>query len=129
MLIRSKPLIILLMMGFAAFAADHAEAQLTTPYDEQLFELSRLLGAMAHLERVCEQSNRAAAEMVALLEAEEPDTLRRGLFVDAYNRGFRSVAVTHQTCNDASDALLTRLRDEGAAVATSIVQRYGSPGL
>ncbi len=109
-------LIMALILGAAP-----AAAQTQAETDEALARLAEILGALAHLEVVCEEPTRSRDDMEALLASEELTNLRQSVLIDAFNRGFRGVATTHQRCTSASERLIERHHERGASIVASLL--------
>lgn len=97
------------------------------PYDAQMLRLSEILGALHYLERLCERTegSRWRDQMQALIDAEEPDELRRARMVDAFNRGYGGFRSVYRTCTPAAELAIDRYVEEGAGIAADISTRYG----
>ncbi|MEQ8656638.1 MAG: TIGR02301 family protein [Hyphomicrobiales bacterium] len=98
-----------------------AAAQTQIQTDEALSRLAEILGALAHLEVVCNEPTRSREDMEALLASEELTNLRQSVLIDAFNRGFRGVATTHQRCTSASERLIERHHERGASIVSSLL--------
>ena len=106
--------------------ASPALAQTQAQSDAGLAQLSPILGALAHLEAICEEDGNSPAreDMQSVLDSEALSPLRQAVLIDAFNRGFRSVANTHQRCTSASLRLIARHHARGAAI---VAQLLGEP--
>lgn len=104
-----------------ALGAGAALAQSRPQTDEALARLAEILGALSHLEAVCEEPETSRQDMEALLASEELTPLRQSVLVDSFNRGFRGVATTHRTCTVASQRLIERHHQRGAAIVASLL--------
>ncbi len=102
-------------------ASPSVMAQTQVETDEALARLAEILGALAHLEVVCQDDLRSRADMERLLESEELTTTRQSVLIDAFNRGFRGVANTHQNCTSASERLIQRHHERGAAIISNLL--------
>jgi uncharacterized protein (TIGR02301 family) len=109
-------LIVVLVLGAAP-----AAAQTQAETDEALARLAEILGALSHLEVVCEEPTRSRDDMEALLASEELTNIRQSVLIDAFNRGFRGVATTHQRCTSASERLIERHHERGASIVASLL--------
>ncbi|MBV6658135.1 MAG: TIGR02301 family protein [Devosiaceae bacterium] len=121
-----------LAAGFAAPALAQTQAEI----DSALTRLSEILGALSHLETICEPAAlrggldgttvetgaaRSREDMEALLASEELSTVRQSVLVDAYNRGFRAVANTHQRCTSASERLIGLHHQRGSTIVEDLL--------
>jgi len=116
-LTRSAHIFIMVLVLGAAPAAAQTQAET----DEALARLSEILGALSHLEVVCEEPTRSRDDMEALLASEELTNIRQSVLIDAFNRGFRGVATTHQRCTSASERLIERHHERGASIVASLL--------
>lgn len=116
-LTRSAHTFIMVLVLGAAPAAAQTQAET----DEALARLAEILGALAHLEVVCEEPTRSRDDMEALLASEELTNIRQSVLIDAFNRGFRGVATTHQRCTSASERLIERHHERGASIVASLL--------
>ncbi|MEM6381062.1 MAG: TIGR02301 family protein [Pseudomonadota bacterium] len=117
-----------------------AIAQTQAEIDRALSRLSEILGALSHLENICSPQLRSGLsddqatasepdarraqsrrDMEQLLESEELSPLRRSVLIDAYNRGFRTVANTHRRCTSASDRLIGLHHNRGAQIVDQLL--------
>ena len=89
--------------------------------DQALANLSEILGALSHLEALCDGPVTSREDMQALLASDELTPLRQSVLIDAFNRGFRAVASTHQRCTPTSRRLIERHHQRGAAIVASLL--------
>lgn len=105
-----------------ACAPLQAVAQSQAQRDAALGQLAEILGALAHLETLCEDSARSRGDMESVLASEELTTTRRSVLIDAYNRGFRGVASTHQRCTSGSERLIALHHERGAQIIFELIE-------
>lgn len=117
----------------ATIAASPAAAQqilpvepAAPPYDEQLFRLSEILGAIHYLRQLCghDEEDTWRDQMSALIDAEEPDGLRRARLIDRFNRGYEGFRAIYRDCTPAANESAGRYLNEGARIAADITARY-----
>lgn len=96
------------------------------PYDEQLFRLSEILGAIHYLRHLCghDEEDTWRDQMSALIDAEEPDGLRRARLIDRFNRGYEGFRAIYRDCTPAANESAGRYLNEGARIAADITARY-----
>ena len=89
--------------------------------------LSEILGAIHYLRHLCghDEKDTWREEMSALIDAEEPDALRRARMVDSFNRGYEGFHAVYRTCTPAASESADRYLREGAKIAADITVRYG----
>jgi uncharacterized protein (TIGR02301 family) len=97
------------------------------PYDDGLLRLSEILGAIHYLRELCKANEGSLwrDQMQALIDAEQPDQLRRARFVDRFNRGYESFKSVYVTCTPAATLAIDRYIKEGSRIARDIAARYG----
>ena len=135
---RATALLCLCLAGapspLSALAASSAPAPASAPaqsppqpYDPQLLRLAEILGALSYLTSVCDPSRKDPyrGQMQALIDAEANTSPRREEYAGAFNRGYRGFAATYTRCTDNARALVSRLRDEGVAIARQVRSQYG----
>lgn len=97
-------------------------------YDGQLLRLSEILGAIHYLRDLCghtDEKDSWREEMSALIEAEQPDAVRRARMIDSFNRGYEGFHSVYRTCTAAASESADRYLREGAKIAADITVRYG----
>ncbi len=109
-----------------ALAQDAPPAAL--PYEADMLRLSEILGALHYLKQLCDRGQTSAwrDEMQALLDAEQPDALRRARMVDRFNHGYESYRSVYRDCTPAAELAARRYLDEGQKLAADIGQHYGA---
>ncbi len=97
------------------------------PYEKELLRLSEILGSLTFLRGLC--GERDAGEwrrrMEAIMEAEGTSPGRRERLAGAYNRGYRSYAITYRACTPNAHAAIARHVREGETLSRSLAGRYG----
>ena len=123
--------LVAVLLASVAMAQDAAPVAPPAPppaYDEQLLRLSEILGAIHYLRPLCgreDEKDAWRAEMSALIEAEQPDAVRRARMVDSFNRGYEGFHSVYRTCTAAASESADRYLREGAKIAADITVRYG----
>jgi uncharacterized protein (TIGR02301 family) len=97
------------------------------PYEDQLLRLSEILGAVHYLRYLCDHDEKETwrGQMAALLDAEQPDEMRRARMIDRFNRGYESFRSVYRTCTAAAAESSDRYLQEGVRIAADITARYG----
>lgn len=112
----------LLLGALLCFAQPfQATAQTQAQTDVALSRLAEILGALSHLEILCEQDERSRTDMEAVLALEDLSTTRQSVLIDAYNRGYRGVVNTHRRCTSASERLIELHHERGAAIVSGLL--------
>lgn len=97
------------------------------PYERDLLRLSEIVGALSFLRDLCGSPDAAQwpAQMRALLDVEGDTPGRRDRLAGAYNRGYRSYALTYRECTPSAAEASSRFLKEGDGLSRSIAGRYG----
>jgi uncharacterized protein (TIGR02301 family) len=108
----------------AASAAAHAASPDTKPYDDRLFRLSEILGAVHYLRELCgaDEGQLWRQRMGELLQAEGSSALRRARLTRSFNKGYRSYSRTYNTCSPSAQTAINRFLTEGAQIADGLVK-------
>jgi uncharacterized protein (TIGR02301 family) len=98
-----------------------------TAYEPDLLRLAEIIGSLAFLRQLCAAPEAAQwrVRMTDLMGAEGTTPGRRERLAGAYNRGFRSFALTYRTCTSAAQEASARLSQDGEAVSRRLASRYG----
>jgi uncharacterized protein (TIGR02301 family) len=94
------------------------------PYDQQVYQLAELLGAVHYLRELCgaEEGQTWRNQMRELVSAEGTTALRRARLVDSFNKGYRGYARTYRTCTKPALVAIDRFMEQGASLADSLIQ-------
>ncbi len=126
-----------LLAGLILVAAQHAVAQGagenagqskdTRPYDEELFQLAEVLGAVHYLRALCgpDEGQKWRDQMRGLVDAEGASPLRRAQLVRSFNKGYRGYGRTYRRCTDLARRSIDRLMTEGRVLAKRILDTAG----
>ena len=97
------------------------------PYDERLFRLSEVLGAVHYLRELCGANDGQAwrDEMQSLIDSEGTSAFRKAKLAASFNKGYRSYRRTYQSCTKSAETAIERFLDEGAMLADEIVTPPG----
>lgn len=101
--------------------AGDAEAK---PYDQQVFQLAELLGAVHYLRELCGGGDGQSwrNQMRELVSAEGTTALRRARLVDSFNKGYRGYARTYRSCTKPALQAIERFMEQGASIADGMIQ-------
>ena len=96
----------------------------TKPYDDRLFRLSEILGAVHYLRELCgaDEGQLWRQRMGELLQAEGSSALRRARLTRSFNKGYRSYSRTYNTCSPSAQNAINRFLTEGAQIADGLVK-------
>jgi uncharacterized protein (TIGR02301 family) len=108
----------------AAAGPAHAASTDTKPYDDRLFRLSEILGAVHYLRELCgaDEGQAWRQRMGELLQAEGSSALRRARLTRSFNKGYRSYSRTYNTCSPSAQTAINRFLTEGAQIADGLVK-------
>lgn len=104
-----------------------APADAPAPYDRDLMRMAEVIGSLAFLRTLCATPDAAEwpARMKALIEAEGISPARRDRLAGAYNRGYRSYALTYRVCTPAAHEAAARFLAEGERLSHALAGRFG----
>jgi len=107
----------------AAASSGHAATD-SKPYDDRLFRLSEILGAVHYLRELCgaDDGQLWRERMGELLKAEGTSALRRARLTRSFNKGYRSYSRTYNTCSPSAQSAINRFLTEGAQIADGLVK-------
>lgn len=94
------------------------------PYDDRLFRLSEILGAVHYLRELCgaDEGQMWRDRMAELIKAEGYSALRRARLTRSFNKGYRSYSRTYNTCSPSAQSAINRFLNEGAQLADGLVK-------
>lgn len=98
-----------------------------TAYEPDLLRLAEIMGSLSFLRQLCSAPEAAQwqVRMNDLMTVEGTTPGRRERLAGAYNRGFRSFALTYRSCTVAAQEASTRLSQDGDSVSRRLASRYG----
>jgi uncharacterized protein (TIGR02301 family) len=101
-----------------------APAQDTKPYDDRLFRLTEILGAVHYLRELCgaEEGQLWREKMSELLQSEGTSALRKAKMTRSFNKGYQSYSRTYNTCSPSAQNAINRFLAEGATIADTLVR-------
>jgi uncharacterized protein (TIGR02301 family) len=94
------------------------------PYDQQIYQLAELLGAVHYLRELCgaEEGQTWRNQMRELVSAEGTTALRRARLVDSFNKGYRGYSRTYRTCTKPALVAIDRFMEQGANITAGLMQ-------
>ncbi|MEM8976184.1 MAG: TIGR02301 family protein [Pseudomonadota bacterium] len=108
-----------------AVAATNAHAQSRSkPYDQKLYRLSEILGAVHYLRELCgAKDNQLWREkMQELLDSEGTSALRRANLSRRFNRGYRGYSRTYRGCTSSAQGTIERFLKEAISITDELVK-------
>ena len=117
-----------LLIGLLAAVLAGAPAWAATtdakPYDERLYRLSEILGAVHYLRELCgaDEGQLWRDRMGQLLQSEGSTPLRRAKLTRSFNKGYRSYSRTYNTCSPSAQSAINRFLTEGSQLADGIIK-------
>ena len=117
-----KPAIIALALMMAMPAA-HAQSR-SKPYDQKLYRLSEILGAVHYLRELCGAKDEQLwrNKMQELLDAEGTPALRRANLSRRFNRGYRGYSRTYRGCTSSAQGTIERFLKEAISITDELVK-------
>jgi len=96
----------------------------TKPYDDRLFRLSEILGAVHYLRELCgaDEGQLWRDRMSELLQSEGTSALRKAKLTRSFNKGYQSYSRTYNTCSPSAQNAINRFVAEGATIADTLVR-------
>ncbi len=97
------------------------------PYDDELFKLAEVLGAIHYLRALCgtDEGQTWREQMRGLVNAEGNSALRRAQLVRSFNKGYRGYGRTYRRCTELARLSIERLMKEGRALAKRMLDTAG----
>jgi uncharacterized protein (TIGR02301 family) len=94
------------------------------PYDDRLFRLSEILGAVHYLRELCgaEEGQQWRERMSELVQSEGSTALRKAKLTRSFNKGYQSYSRTYNTCSPSAQNAINRFITEGATIADTLVR-------
>ena len=85
------------------------------PYEKTLRRLSAVVGALMHLDPLCNGSDPRIwhDQMQAILKAENPDDVRNRQLTNQFNQSYRTLSQTYSHCNSQAEKVTSLYRMEG----------------
>lgn len=118
--IRFTGLFVAMMM-----AATPALAQQSNrPYDQKIYRLSEILGAIHYLRELCgaAEGQRWRDSMQELLEAEGANAVKRATLSQRFNRGYRGYSRTYRSCTASAQATIERFLKEAIEISDGLIK-------
>jgi uncharacterized protein (TIGR02301 family) len=96
------------------------------PYDDKLFRLAEILGAVHYLRELCSANEGQTwrDRMQELMAAEGTSALRKARLTRAFNQGYRSYSRTYNTCSPSAQTAITRFLTEGTQLSEGLIKSY-----
>ncbi len=117
---------ILLIAGLSVAPGAGARAA-DSPFESNLVRLSEVLGSLHFLRNLCgEASDEWLDHMERLLEAEDPDEVRRAKFVANFNAGYQAFEANYTRCTPSAIEAISRYMKEGEKLTRDTAARFGN---
>ncbi|MGL4438779.1 MAG: TIGR02301 family protein [Bosea sp. (in: a-proteobacteria)] len=96
-------------------------------YEPDMLKLAEVMGSLAFLRQLCSglEAQQWRTRMTELLETEGVTPGRKERLAGAYNRGFKSFALTYRACTPAAEEASARLSKDGERLSRSLAGRFG----
>ncbi len=94
----------------------------TRPYDDRLFRLAEILGAIHYLRELCgsDDGQLWRLRMQDLIGAEGTSALRRARLTRSFNQGYRSYARTYTQCTPTAKTAIGRFFAEATQLTSTL---------
>lgn len=94
------------------------------PYDDKLYRLSEILGAVHYLRELCGSNDGQTwrERMKELLEAEGTTAVRRATLSRRFNRGYRSYSRTYRSCTSSAQTTIERFIKEAIEISSGLIK-------
>lgn len=104
-------------------AQSQSSSEDVRPYDNKLYRLSEILGAVHYLRGLCgaNEGQLWRRQMEELLKTEGTSAIRRVKLVKNFNKGYRSFRRTYRHCTNSATVVLDRFMTEGTRIAKNLV--------
>lgn len=123
---RSALLVLSVAMVMTAVAPiTQASAQARSkPYDQKLYRLSEILGAVHYLRELCgaKDDQLWRDKMQELINAEGTSALRRANLSRRFNRGYRGYSRTYRGCTSSAQGTIERFLKEAITITDELVK-------
>ena len=94
------------------------------PYDQKIYRLSEILGAIHYLRELCgaAEGQRWRESMQELLEAEGSNAIKRATLSQRFNRGYRGYSRTYRSCTASAQATIERFLKEAIDISDGLIK-------
>ena len=94
------------------------------PYDDKLFRLTEILGAVHYLRELCGANDGQMwrDRMKELMDAEGSSALRRARLTRSFNQGYANFSRTYKTCTPSAQTTVVRFMTEGTQISEGLVK-------
>ena len=124
-LIAGSLMLLTLMASAGTLAPAPVRAQYapeSRPYDERLFRLAEVLGAIHYLRELCGSDDGQVwrQRMQDLIAAESRSALRRARLTRSFNQGYKSYARTYTQCTPTAKTAIGRFFAEAGQITDGL---------
>ena len=123
---RARAGVIAMLVAFAVAAAPAVQAQSSRdkPYDQKLYRLSEILGAVHYLRELCGSNDgqQWREGMRKLIESESSSAVRRATLSRRFNRGYRGYSRTYRSCTSSAQATIERFLKEAIQISDELIK-------
>ena len=113
------------MLAFTiALSSTLAHSAENKPYDEKLYRLAEILGAVHYLRELCDADDgqQWRDQMKGLLTTEGSTALRRAHLTRSFNSGYRSYSRTYVNCTPSAKTAISRFLTEGVEISEGLLK-------
>ncbi len=107
-----------------AILCSAARASDVKPYDDRLFRLTEILGAVHYLRELCGagEGQLWRDRVRELMDAEGSSALRRARLTARFNQGYTNFSRTYKTCTPSAQTTAGRFMLEGAQISEALIR-------
>ena len=113
-----------LLVATTMVATPALAQQSDRPYDQKIYRLSEILGAIHYLRELCgaAEGQRWRDSMKELLEAEGSNAVKRATLSQRFNRGYRGYSRTYRSCTASAQATIERFLKEAIEISDGLIK-------
>ena len=113
-----------LLVATVVVATPVLAQQNSRPYDQKIYRLSEILGAIHYLRELCgaAEGQRWRESMKELLEAEGSNAIKRATLSQRFNRGYRGYSRTYRSCTASAQATIERFLKEAIDISDGLIK-------
>ena len=113
----------IVLSAILAMPAANAQSR-SKPYDQKLYRLSEILGAVHYLRELCGSKDKQLwrEKMEELLNSEGTTAIRRANLSRRFNRGYRGYSRTYRGCTSSAQGTIERFLKEAITISDELVK-------
>ncbi len=122
--IRRACVVALLLVTLCQTSSLSLAQQPGKPYDQQLYRLSEILGAVHYLRELCasKDGQKWRDSMQVLIDAEGSTAARKAKLTRQFNRGYRGYSRTYRSCTGQAKKIIDRFIKESIEITDELIK-------